>query len=221
MSLLSFRTFTVAATLACAAASASALTLPTDFLAANSTQFFSTDAQDQFNLFKITVTPLGNATAGTVTASYNLPVTSITINNQLKVAAGKATGSALEISRINLAGAKIGVTLANFTIDFTTHKVLADVTPIGGVTTPQMVVYTFNEATPLTLKYRFPLSISGDQLLDKLFLTPEGITTMATSLALPKLALQLLPQTDFGNISINVKVALRKPVSTKPYVPAN
>ena len=221
MRLLSVRHFTVAATLACAAASASALTLPTEALAANSIQSFSIDAQDQFNLFKITVTPLGNATAAAATAAYNLPVTSITINNQLKVAAGKASGSALEIARYNVAGVKIGVTLANFKIDFITHKVLADVTPIGGVTTPQMVVYTFNEATPLTLKYRFPLSVSGEQLLDKLYLTPEGITAIATALALPRFAPALMAETDFGNIAISVKVGLRKPVSSKPYVPAN
>ena len=35
-------------------------------------------------------------------------------------------------------GAKIGVTIANFKLDFENHKVLADVTPIGGTTIAQM-----------------------------------------------------------------------------------
>jgi hypothetical protein len=220
MSLLSVRSFTVAATLAAAAASASALTLPTEFLQANSVQTFSQAALDQYDVFTITVTPLGNATASSATGAYNLPVTSITINSALKVTAGTATGSALEIARI-YRGAKVGVTIANFKIDFVNHKVLADVTPIGGVTIPQMAVYSFNEAIPLTLKYKFPLSVTGTQLLDQLFLTPDGITTIAKALVLPNFAPALMKDTDFGKIDIIVKVALRQPVSTKPYVPAN
>lgn len=219
MSLLSIRSFTVAAALAAAAASASALTLPTDFLQANSIQTFSDDALTQYDLFAITVTPLGNATATGTTGAYNLPVTSITLNSSLKVTAGTATGSALEIARM-YRGAKVGVTIANFKIDFVNHKVLADVTPIGGTTIPQMAVYTFNEAIPLTLKYRFPLSVTGTQLLDQLFLTPDGITTIAKALSLPVFAPELMKTTDFGKIDIIVKVALRRPVSTKPYVPA-
>ncbi len=220
MSLLSIRSFTVAAALAAVAASASALTLPTEFLQANSVQSFSQDALDQYDVFAITVTPLGNATASSATGAYNLPVTSITINSSLKVTAGTATGSALEIARL-YHGAKVGVTLANFKIDFVNHKVLADVTPIGGVTIPQMAVYSFNEAIPLTLKYKFPLSVTGTQLLDQLFLTPDGITTIAKALVLPNFAPALMKDTDFGKIDIIVKVALRQPVSTKPYVPAN
>lgn len=220
MSLLSLRAFTVAAALATAAASASALTLPTEFLQANSIQSFSEDALGQYDLFAITVTPLGNATAAGATGAFNLPVTSITLNSSLKVSAGTATGSALEIARI-YRGNKVGVTIANFKIDFIGHKVLADVTPIGGVTIPQMAVYSFNEAIPLTLKYKFPLSITGTQLLDKLFLTPDGITTIAKALVLPAFAPELMKTTDFGKIDIIVKVGLRKAVSTRPYVPAN
>ena len=220
MSLLSVRSFTVAAALAAAAASASALTLPTDFLQANSIQSFSDAALEQYNIFDITVTPLGNATATSTAGAFNLPVTSISINSSLKVTAGTATGSALEIARI-YRSAKVGVTIANFKIDFVNHKVLADVTPIGGVTIPQMAVYSFNEAIPLTLKYKFPLSVTGTQLLDQLFLTPDGITTIAKALALPNFAPALMKTTDFGKIDIIVKVALRRPVSTRPYVPAN
>jgi hypothetical protein len=220
MTMLPFRSFTIAAAMVTAAASASALTLPTDFLQANSSQSFSGDALTQYDLFSITVTPLGNATAAAATGAFNLPVTSISINSSLKVSAGTATGSALEIARM-YRGAKVGVTIANFKIDFIGHKVLADVTPIGGVTIPQMAVYTFNEAIPLTLKYKFPLNVTGTQLLDKLFLTPDGITTIANALVLPKFAPELMKGTDFGKIDIIVKVGLRKPVSTRPYVPAN
>ena len=110
---------------------------------------------------------------------------------------------------------------AGLTVQLGSGQVLADVTPFGGVTMPQRAVYTFNEAIPLTLKYKFPLTITGTQLLDKLFLTPEGIAVLTSALELPEFAPDLLVKTDFGTIGIEVKVGLRKPVSTRPYVPAN
>jgi len=217
----SLRSFAVAATFATVAASASALTLPTESLQANSVQAFSEKALKQNKLLGIVVTPLGNATATATTGAYNLPVTSISVNSKLKVSSGAAVGSALEISRLNDDLIKVGVTLANFKINFETHQVLADVTPFGGVTVPQQAVYTFNEATPLALKYKFPLTITGTQLLDKLFLTPAGIDALTSALELPEFAPDLLVKTDFGTINIDVKVGTRKAVSTKPYVPAN
>jgi len=217
----SLRSFAVAATFATVAASASALTLPTESLQANSVQAFSEKALKQNKLLGIEVTPLGNATATATTGAYNLPVTSISVNSSLKVTSGAAVGSALEISRLNDDLVKVGITLANFKINFETHQVLADVTPFGGVTMPQRAVYKFNEAIPLTLKYKFPLTITGTQLLDKLFLTPEGIAVLTSALELPEFAPDLLVKTDFGTIGIEVKVGLRKPVSTRPYVPAN
>lgn len=217
----SLRSFAVAATFATVAASASALTLPTESLQANSVQAFSEKALTQNKLLGIEVTPLGNATATATTGAYNLPVTSISVNSSLKVTSGAAVGSALEISRLNDDLVKVGITLANFKINFETHQVLADVTPFGGVTVPQQAVYTFNEATPLNLKYKFPLTITGTQLLDKLFLTPAGIAALTSALELPEFAPDLLVKTDFGTINIDVKVGTRKAVSTKPYVPAN
>lgn len=220
MSLLSFRSFTVAAVMASAAASASALTIPTDFVQADSFQNFSDAALEQYDAFEITVTPLGNASATATPGSYNLPVTSITINSSLKIAAGAASGSALEIAR-TYRGAKVGVTIANFKLDFINHKVLADFTPIGGTTIPQMPVYSFNEFQKLTLKYKFPLSVTGTQILDKLFLEPDAITALANALKLPAFGPELMKTTDFGKINIIVKAGLRTPVSTAPYVPAN
>ncbi len=217
----SLRSFAVAATFATVAASASALTLPTESLQTNSVQAFSEKALKQNKLLGIEVTPLGNATATATTGAYNLPVTSISVNSSLKVTSGAAVGSALEISRLNDDLVKVGITLANFKINFETHQVLADVTPFGGVTVPQQAVYTFNEATPLNLKYKFPLTITGTQLLDKLFLTPAGIAALTSALELPEFAPDLLVKTDFGTIGIEVKVGLRKAVSTRPYVPAN
>lgn len=202
------------------ATSAQALTIGTASLDANSMQTFSEDAVASFDLFGVSVKPLGNAYAADAANSYVLPVTSITIGSGLKIASGEAKGSALEISR-TVNGVKRGLTLANFKIDFEKSLVLADTTPIGGVTAPMAPVYSFVKLKDLAVKYKFPLTITADEQLGNLRLTPEAIETQITSLQLPRfLAQATLPEIDFGLIDINVKVGFRKAVSTKAYVPA-
>lgn len=203
-----------------AATSAQALTIPTASLDANSIQSFSQDALDSFELFSVKVTPLGNAFADSTPNAYVLPVTSITIGSGLKIASGEAKGSALEIARM-VNGTKRGLTLANFKIDFQKSVVLADTTPIGGVTVPMAPVYSFVKLKDLAVKYKFPFTITADEQLGDLRLTPEAIETQITSLQLPRfLASSVLPTIDFGLIDIKVKVGFRKAVSTKAYVPA-
>lgn len=203
-----------------AATSAQALTIGTAGLDANSIQTFSEDAVASFALFGVSVTPLGNAYAASAADSYVLPVTSITIGSGLKIASGEAKGSALEISRM-VGGVKRGLTLANFKIDFEKSVVLADTTPIGGVTAPMAPVYSFVKLKDLAVKYKFPLTITADEQLGNLRLTPEAMETQITSLQLPRfLAMATLPEIDFGLIDIKVKVGFRKAVSTKAYVPA-
>ena len=218
---LSIRTIAVAAALVAVGTSANALTIGTSGLVANSIQAFSQDALDQFDLFAITVTPLGNATATATVGAFNLPVTSISVNSSFKISAGTATGSALKIGRTLTAG-EYSVTVANFEIDFINHMILADVTVanpgVPSVTTKKASVYSFNEASPLALKYKFPLTITGTQVLDKLFLTESAQQTMYTGLKLPKVALGVLPTTDFGTVTQDIKVAFRKAVSTAPYI---
>lgn len=215
-----FRLAAVTAFAAFSVASAQALTINTAALAADSIQTFSQDAADSFTLFKVTVTPLGNAFAkpdGTPN-SFVLPVTSITLD-ELKIAAGDAKGSALEISR-TVNGKKVGVTLANFTIDFKNNLVLADTTPIGGETVKQAAVYSFVKVKDLAIKFKLPLSISAEERLGSLVLTPEAVETQISSLQLNRvLAGGVLPTLDFGIIDINVGVKLRRPVSTRLYTP--
>lgn len=216
-----FRLAAVAAVaaLSFSAASAQALTINTAALAADSVQTFSQDALDSFELFGVSVAPLGNAYAKADTPNaYVLPVTSISLDG-LKISSGEAKGSALEISRV-FKGQKIGVTLANFTIDFKNNLVLADTTPIGGQTVTQAPVYSFVKIKELAIKYKFPLSITADEQLGSLILTPASMETQITALQLNRvLAGAVLPTLDFGTIDIDVAVKLRKAVSTKPYTP--
>ena len=221
---LTVRPLAVAATLLAAGTAANALTIPTQGLVANAVQGFSEAALKSFKAVGVVVTPLGNATAiAAVPGAFNLPVTSISVNSKLAITSGASVGSALEIAREVYdeptdSYYHSGVVLANFKINFESKQVLADST-FGGATTKMMPVFDFNNAVPLGIKYKFPLTITGHQLLDKLMLTPEAKTAMATGLVLEGFELPSL-NNDFGTIAIDVKVAFRKAVSTKPYVPA-
>jgi hypothetical protein len=218
----SFRSIAVAATLAAAGASANALTIPANGLVANSVQAFSQESLDAFDVGGVVVTPLGNATAvPNVTGAYSFPITSITISNSFKIASGDAKGSALEIAR-TYRNVKYAVTVANFTINYDTKQVLADTTPLHGTTVKQAPLYNFHTATPLGIKYQFPLKITGHEVLDQLTLTPEMHSTMVSALALtPVLTAALDSITTFGTLTQDIDVKLRpKAVSTTPYTPA-
>ena len=156
-----------------------------------------------------------------VAGAYNLPVTSIALQF-IKIAGGSSTGSALEFNRFDdNTNKSTRVTLANFSIDFNAKKILADTTQQGQATVNKTPIFDFHEQTPLGLKYQFPLSITGKQILDKLFLTTEAKKMFKGGLELPDIADVMLDTTDFGTITIDVAVKLRsKPVSARPYVVA-
>lgn len=227
ISSLHFRHVAISAALVfgAGAASAAGLTLNVANKQANSVQTFSTFAQGQFRQVGITFTALGNATAVTgVAGAYNLPITTITIGSNLKVASGAAVGSALKLDRIGEdeeTGEEVAVSLvlANFKIDYTQNVVLADATPKGGATIPQMPLYKFNVSEALKLKYVFPLTITGHEVLDKLFLTTEAKSLFISALKLPSFVIPLLDTTDFGTIVNDISTKARTPaVPTAPYV---
>ncbi|MFT3858775.1 MAG: hypothetical protein QM742_15195 [Aquabacterium sp.] len=216
---LTLRSIAVSAALATTGVSAYAdLTIPFQGTQSNSVQAFSEVVLGAFDLMAITVEAKGNASAiGTDGVAYNFPVTKIVIGSKLNIVSGSAVGSALKLSRQDK-GATIGVTLANFTIDYNGKRVLADTTPIGGQTTAQMPLYNFQIATPLALKYRFPLTITGHEVLNDLRLTPEAKAVMKTALNLPVFAQAALEE-DYGTLTQDVSTTVRKPAaSTAPYV---
>lgn len=221
MNQFSVRSLTVAVALLAAGAAAHALTIPTNALVADSVQAFSPEAMDAFAAGGVTITPLGNAT-NPKEGSYSFPITSITIGSGLKIAGGTASGSALQLTRLAKGLGTVGVTIANFTINYNTKQVLADTTPLGGTTAKQAPLYNFNTATPLGIKYKFPLTITAHEVLDQLTLTPEMYATMKSSLALtPALVAALDSITTFGTLTQDILVAFRpKAVSATPYVPA-
>ncbi|MBA4110642.1 MAG: hypothetical protein C0487_13740 [Leptothrix sp. (in: Bacteria)] len=225
---MKLRSISFAAATLVLAASANALTIDWTKMQGTSKLDFSANAISLFQANGGKLVALGNTTpVGTSGWSFSLPITSIEINGSLKVAAGQASGSALDIVRRTIdedTGEVItsGIVLANFKLDYINHKVLADSTPRGGATQPMFAVYDFNVATPLALKYKFPLTVTGNEVLDKLILTPAAVDLFASSLGLSGDAvLNLVATTDFGTLTQNISTNARKPaVSKTPYVPA-
>ena len=83
-------------------------------------------------------------------ASFDLPITEVSVNLSLipyalTPTAGESSGSALQISR-----GSNNLVLANFQIDYSTGQVLADVI-VSGVTTTGMAIYSFDQATTLDM----------------------------------------------------------------------
>jgi hypothetical protein len=115
----------------------------------------------------------------------------------------------------------LGFTLANFTINYAEKRVQADTTPFGGQTIKQLNIYTYNAAKPLAIKYRFPLSITANEVLDQLILTPEALEAFTNALQLRRFEAGAITGVSFGSLTQDISVKFRKrPVSSKPYVPA-
>jgi hypothetical protein len=223
---LAIRSISFAVATLALAASANALTLDWSKSQGASVMTFSDTAVSLLQTNGTKVTALGNTTTVTAGKVFSLPITSITISNSLKIASGSAVGSALNMVRTtfdeNDNQIKSGVVLANFTIDYTNTKVLADLTPKGSTTSKQAPLFTFHSATPLALKYKFPLTITGHEVLDQLFITPEALTIFASGLGLSGDAiLNLVRAQDFGTLTQDISTNARKPAAnTTPYVPA-
>ncbi|WP_375214194.1 hypothetical protein [Aquabacterium sp.] len=206
------------------------LTLPIQFTQSNSVQAFPLDNREAFDLIKLTVEGRGTtyvaaqgapgSTNGTVTpAAFGFPITKIVIGPRLNIVSGSAVGSALFFQRFNDDnGETVGLTLANFTIHYDRKQVLADTTPVGGTTQVQMPIYDFTTLTPLALKYKFPLAITGHEVLGNLKLTPQVKDVMRSVLQLPEFT-EFALEFDYGTLTQDISTNLRsRPVSTRPYV---
>ena len=210
-----------AALLVAAALPASALTttLNTTWLAANARLDFSADAASALDTAGISRTARGTTTAiGTSGNSFNLPVTSTTIDiglfpPALTPVSGASMGAALELNR----GAGKDLIIGNMTIDFKSKVIKADAWSNG--VKSSLDVYNFNIAQGLQLSLNGGLSLK--EKLDHLTLTSTAVDTFAAALKLPNVTKSLLAGLDYGTINIDIGVALRSggPVSGKAYTP--
>nr|WP_315198065.1 hypothetical protein [uncultured Aquabacterium sp.] len=224
MHVITFRQAAAATALMTVVGAAQALTLNTSALNANSTQKFSEDAVGAFTTYATTVEAAGTASdAGNYT--FVLPITKVVIGSSLKPTSGDASGAALKFSRTSTTtGITRSVYLANFRIDYTAGKVLADRSMLdatGAAVTENIEIYTFGTQQALALKYKFPLGISLNEVLGPLTLSSPAIESFITGLKLPNAALVrgTLPQVDFGSLQQIIEVSFRKKaVSNKPFV---
>lgn len=227
---IAIRSLAVTTMLSAAAVSAHAdLKIPFGWTQSNSVQKFPAKVLELFDLVYLEINAKGNAKSLNdvppnlvipKAQSYSMPVTEIVIGSKLNIAAGSATGSALEFRRALDDGTYVGVTLANFTLNYVTKKVWCDAKPYGAVS-KRIAVYDFNVATPLALKYKFPLTVTGHEVLDKLMVTAEGKQVFTEGLQLEAWAAAALDE-DMGALTQDISSNIRKPklASTKPYVPA-
>ena len=206
------------------------LTLPTNFLVANSVQTFTDDDLAGLDLVNMVIEARGTAyvakpgtpgeSNGTVTPrAIGFPITKVVIGSNLKIVSGTASGAALYFNRTDLdTGKKTGLTLANFTIDYKNAKVLADTTILGGKTQVQMPLYDFTATSPLALKYKFPLSISLHEVLGNLRLTAQGKAALTNGVELPEFAIPVL-DIDYGTLTQDINVQFRaRAINPRPYV---
>lgn len=218
------RAFAVSAVLGASALSANAnLVIPLNFTVSDSVQAFPEQVLRAFKAVDIAVEGKGTTTAldapgiGGNSSTFDFPITRIAIGARLNIANGSAVGSALVFSRYNDNDELKVLTLANFTIDYDRKQVLADTTHSGQPTVRQMPIYNFKVATPLGLKYKFPLNISGYEQLNDLRLTTEAKAAYTNGLELPVFTKPSL-ELDFGTLSQTVTLKLRaKPITTRPY----
>lgn len=223
MSVITFRQAAAAAALMTVVGAAQALTLNTSSLNANSTQAFSENGVGAFTTYATTVEAAGTATdAGNYT--FVFPVTKVEIGSNLKPTSGEASGAALKFSRTDSRGVLRTLYLANFRIDYTASKVLADRTLVdltNTAVTENIEVYTFSTQETLAMKYKFPLTISLNEKLGPLTLSSTAIESFILGLRLPNGALvrATLPGIDFGTLQQVIEVTFRKKaVDSTPFV---
>lgn len=218
--------WTAAAVCAFGATTASAqLRISINSLTADSVQVFSEDALVAFDLKGATVTAKGNAVQ-TNGSSYRMPITEIYLGPSKftglagGILKGGATGSALLISRDSeVTGKRIGVTLANFRIDYHRKQVLADVTPTGGKTTADQAIYNFKVLRPMVLEPNAQGKFALEEVLGDLRFTPETIASLTAALELDEVAVAVISDIDNGKLVQKIDLTLRAPARTAPYVP--
>lgn len=221
----------VASTVAFSGA-ASALTLNTAGLKADSVLTFTVSAFGSSSAAGIDFVPLGNMTrladvmvmdpeVGELSPvpSFNQPVTKavVKVGWDLKITptSGAATRSGLKITRgSRWAG------LANFNVDFEKKIVYADIiTPTA--TLAQAELYTFKDNGDLKISLK-GFVLNQSQSISNLIFSQVAQDTLATALALSAPLKATLATQDWGTIAVKVTSFKRSPaVSTTPLTAAD
>ena len=193
-------------------------------LVADSVQVFSQDAMDAYAIKSVTVTARGNTSGAGDT--FRMPITEIYLGNSKyagiggAIVKGGAVGSALEITCLSeITGKRIGLTLANFRIDYHRKLVMADVTPLGSQTLANQAVYSYKVRRAMAIEADANGKLVLDERLVGLRLVPGMVTQMTHALELDEISVAVIESIEFGELKQKIDIALRSTVSDKPYIP--
>lgn len=208
----------IALGVAAAGASAIPLTIPTTYLDAKATYAFDPDTASLMELMGISARALGNTQA--VPGSnwqFMMPITQVTVNATifplgLTPVSGMASGSGLMIQGENGA-----LTLANFGLDFKRNVLTADLGTRSGIS-KAFDVYNFTVDQGLHLSTTGGLSMAMN--LTHMTLTTGAQAQFAYALQLDELAVAVLPELNFGTLSVDISPALRFGLSDRALVAA-
>lgn len=129
-------------------------------------------------------------------------------------------GSALEINGVSdITGERVGLTMANFRIDYHRKQVMADVTPMGGQTLTNQAVYDYKVRRAMAIEADASGKLVLDERLVGLRLTPSMLALMTRVLEFDEFSVGVVETLDFGELKQRIDIAFRAPVSDKPYTP--
>lgn len=200
-----------------ASTAASALTLNTTGLEANSVLTFSVAAYGSSTASGIAFRPFGNMTLiGMITVvdpesemevevpSFNQPVTKadVSIGWDLSITPTSGLASRSGLQMVRTVGTKVSsAAVANFNVDFKNHVLKADFfTAAGNV---NQGLYTFKDNGDLKISLK-GLVLNMSSSISNLILTPEAQDTLGTALNLSAPLRATLAATDWGTIAIKV-----------------
>lgn len=223
------------------AGQASALTLNTSGLKANSVLSFTPAAIGAFTAAKINLTGVGNMTrlADRVTVDenglettapvFNQPVTKaeIKIGWDLKITPvnGEAAGSALQLVR-GAATSGVVAYLANFHVDFTKQVLSADLISKDAtgafVTSTKMPLYNFVETVPQKISFK-GFVLNQTVQIGKLMFTTEAQQQLGDALKVSAVLRAALAELDNGTLDIQITSYKRDPklVLNRPFTVAD
>jgi hypothetical protein len=219
-----------------ASGAASALTINTTGMQANSVLTFTVAAYGSATAAGINFRPFANMTALPMVTvvdpetgldaqvpSFNQPVTKadVSVGWDLKITptAGAATRSGLQLVR-KVGSQTTSATLANFNVKFTEKVLYCDIfTPTGVTTAAQL--YTFKDNGDLKISLK-GLVLNMSQTISNLVFTKVAQDTLATALNLSAPLKATLATQDWGTLAIKVTSYKRTPaMSDKALVPAD
>jgi len=194
-----------------ATAWASPITLDTTWLDANGRLSLTTDARQTLAITGIDMS-VGGKAVEVADGVFNLPITQISADIKLlppalTMRSAQVKGSTLDFhNTLN----QSSVSLADLSMDFSTHIVSGNVIGANGATRSSL--FTFDVTAPLSFSFKGGVSVN--MTLGNLHFTDAGAASFASALGVPDFLAPVLKQVDFGAIDAKVVPWLRQPVTS-------